>query len=83
MEFVLEIEILPNSSVVGKTIGEIQKKYGIRVIHIHKGIPEDIIRKNPSLDKKIEPGQYVKVTGPYKKVSHFFVRASRRNRATA
>lgn len=77
MELVLEFQVSPTSSIVGKTIREVQEKYGIRILHIHKGISEDMVKYNPPLDRKIESHYYLKVIGDYNNVANFGFEASK------
>lgn len=77
MELVLEFQVSPKSSVVGKTIKEVEEKYGVRILHVHKGLSEDMIRYNPSPDRKIEPYYYLKVIGDYDNVANFGLEASK------
>jgi hypothetical protein len=76
MEIVLEFMITDTSPIAGMTVGVVEEKYGIRIIHMHEGIAENMQRFNPPKTKKIEAGWYIKITGPYKKVSSFGVEAS-------
>lgn len=77
MELILEFEVSPKSPIVGKTVREVQEKYKVRILHIHKGISEKMIRYNPPPNRKIEPHYYLKVTGEYDKVANFGYVASR------
>jgi hypothetical protein len=76
MELVLELMVIGNSSIAGMTVREVEDKYGLRIIHMHKGISEDMVRYNPPKDKKVEAGWYVKVVGPYDLITSFGVIAT-------
>lgn len=77
MELILEFKVTSKSPIIGMTIQEIEQRYGIRVIHVHKGLSENMEKFNPPTDKKVEASWYIKVIGPYKKVSAFGVEASK------
>lgn len=76
MELILEFMLTANSPINGMTVKQVEEKFGIRIIHMHKGISENMERYNPPKDKLMEAGWYIKIVGPYKRVSSLGVKAA-------
>lgn len=74
MELELSFQIMPDSHLVGMTLEELEKRYDIRIPHKY-GIDADTksIEDAMIFDRraKINPGDYIKAVGEYKKVSSF------------
>lgn len=66
---IIECKVADTSSIVNKTVGEVQDVYKVRIIHLHEGLPvidlEDPLkfRVNPSPNILIPKGYYIKFRG--------------------
>lgn len=70
MDMTLEFMVDMTSPIIGMTLKEIEKDYDIRVVNARKGISENNVRY-PNSNIPVEPFDYIKVVGEYKKISNF------------
>jgi hypothetical protein len=61
MKIDYESYIPQSSKPVGKTVGEIEKKYGLKISHIHKGAIVAETRSLPKADTVLEAGMAIKI----------------------
>lgn len=64
-----EFSVLPNSSLIGKTLGSIEKEYGVRIDHIHNPRIGLDSRKKADPNRKIDERLIIKVEGEWKNVA--------------
>ena len=73
MELTLSFPILSKSPIVGMTLEEVEKRYDIRIVHKYRMDTGKSIEEAQTFDRKaqINPGDYIKAVGEWKKVSSF------------
>ncbi|ODS36159.1 hypothetical protein BEH94_08430 [Candidatus Altiarchaeales archaeon WOR_SM1_SCG] len=65
-----EFSVLPNSSLIGKTLRNVEKEYGVRIDHIHNPRIGLDSRKKADPYRKIDARLIIKVEGEWKNVSN-------------
>lgn len=64
-----EFYVLPKSPLIGKTLGEIEREYDVRVEHIHNPELSRSSRTRPDKDRVISERLIIKVNGPWKNIA--------------
>ena len=65
-----EFYVLPNSSLIGKTLGSVEKEYGVKIDHIHNPKLGLDHRKKTDPNRKIDARLIIKVEGEWENVAN-------------
>jgi len=64
-----EFYVLPGSPLIGKTLGEVEKEYGIKVNHFHNPRLGLDSRRKTDPNRKIDNRLVIKVEGHWENIS--------------
>ncbi len=64
-----EFSVMPESPLIGMTLGGLAKQYNVKIEHIHNPILHPSTRMAPDPKRVIDEGLIIKVSGSWDKVA--------------